>query len=94
MFTRSPGQAWAVCLPLRPGTGAKIPARRAGLKWPHWVVPSVMDGTQLHEPGQQRRVDAVHAGIDAKAIEAAARALAGDRVAPDARRRGPRRAWR
>jgi hypothetical protein len=54
-----------------------------------------MDAKQLRDLGQQLRVDAVHAaaaagsghpdildaGIDAKAIEAAARALAGDLVA-------------
>jgi hypothetical protein len=54
-----------------------------------------MDAKQLHDLGQQLRVDAVHAmpgsatpreqlraaGIDAKAIEAAACALTGDPVA-------------
>jgi hypothetical protein len=68
----------------------------AGLKLPHWVVPSAMDAKQLHDLGQQLRITrlAVHAmpgsaapdehlrvaGVDAKAIEAAVRALAGDRA--------------
>ncbi len=41
-----------------------------------------MDAKQLHDLGQQLRVDSVHAaGIGAKAIEAAARTLAGDKLA-------------
>jgi len=41
-----------------------------------------MDAKQLHDLGQQLRADAVHAAAAAGAIEAAARVLAGDRVAP------------
>jgi transketolase len=35
------------------------------LKLPHWVVRSVMDAKQLHDLGQQLRVDAVHAAAAA-----------------------------
>ena len=47
--------------PVRPVRTGPAGPGGPGLKLPHRVVPSVMDARQLHDLGQQLRVDAVHA---------------------------------